>query len=64
MMVDDLLEKYGHTMKTEHVAEIINKTPRQVREMCRNNQLPAFKIVKNGNWRIRTIQFALMLGEE
>lgn len=56
---DDLVNKYGTTMTTQNVSEVLSCHPTHVRVLCVSGELPAVKI--GDRWRIPTARFAAKL---
>ena len=57
-----LMERYGVTMTTADVAEVLHRHPSHVRALCKQNELPGVRI--GDRWHIPTAKLAEMLEGE
>ena len=62
MLVDELKERYGTTMKPSQVAKELHQHPTHIRNLCVSGDLPAVRVGKR--WHIPTAQFAAMFENE
>ena len=58
-MFDYLLERYGATMSTAHVAEVLHCHPSHVRALCQRGELPAVRIGER--WHVPSAKLAALL---
>lgn len=59
----DLYSKYGHTMRTKPVAELLHSHPSHIRAMAQEGKLPAIRV--GARWVFPTAKIAAMLeGDE
>ena len=57
-----LMKRYGVTMTTADVAEVLHRHPSHVRALCQQNELPGVRI--GDRWHIPTAKLAEMLEGE
>ena len=58
----DLYKKYGHTMRTKPVAELLHSHPSHIRAMAQEGKLPAIRV--GARWVFPTAKIAAMLEGE
>ena len=59
---EELHEKYGPTMRTADVAQVLHMHPSHVRALCQQGDLPCVRI--GARWVVPTARLAAMLDGE
>ena len=59
LVYSDLYKRYGHTMRTKAVAELLHSHPSHVRAMAQEGKLPAIQV--GSRWVFPTAKIAAML---